>query len=1011
MTTPVIQPSFSAGELSPSLYGRVDLAKYHVGVALSRNFFVDYRGGLSNRPGTAIVGQCKDSTTANRLIPFQFSTLQTYALVFGNFTMRVVMDGAYVTEPALSIAAVTQAAPGVFQVTGHGYATGNLVFLEALGGMSALDEKFGTVVVIDTNHFSLLDMFGNPISTAGLPAYTGGGQVARVPTFVSPYAGADLALLKFSQSADTMTLTHDAYPPYDLTRTQHWVWTFTQCSFVPSTLSPTNATAIGSSGLTTYEYVVTAIGADGKSESLPSNVATFVNETLSLTTNQHITVSWNGNPGDTLYNIYRTPEVASSAPGEGSLFGYVGSTTPASINTFIDNDILPDFTRTPPMAGNPFQIGQIASIPAGSHGSGYTAPIVEIHDSTGVGAVATAQMSGGSITSITVVNGGYGYTAPTATIADTGTGTGTGATAGTPVLNAASYPACSTYFQQRQIFGALSQSVDGLVMSKTGDFRNMTYSTPSQDDDMVQVTIASTTVNPIKHLVPLTSLVVLTGAGAWRVDGGSQSDAITANHINAVPQAYNGCSDVPPLVINYDILYVQAKGSTVRDLAYNFYVNLYTGTDISMLANHLFFGHQILEWAWAEEPFKLVWAVRDDGILLSLTYLKEQDVYGWARHDTQGRFLSVCAISEGNENAVYVIVERLVQGQYLQYIERVASRNFGGDGAIGIPGDVSLAWFVDAGLQYTLTYPSATLTPAATSADPSVSSVTIVDGGTGYTAPTVSVFDSTGAGAQVSVSVTGGVITGASVTAMGTGYTMPGAEIIDATGAHAVLALGVSRLVAMSASAPIFSGGDVGKIVRVNGGIGTVFSVVSTSQILVDVTQDLTTTWPAQASAWSMTMPVTVISGLDHLDGLTVAVLADGSVQPQQVVVNGTVTLQNAACAITVGLPYTGQVQSLYIDVAEQGGTMQGKRKKINAVSVRCQDTRGLRAGTTFDSLVEIKDRSTETMGQPVQLFTGDKRVLVPPLWGVQGQICVQQDDPLPATLLAFIPEIAVGDS
>ena len=192
MTTPTIQPSFSAGELSPSLYGRVDLAKYHVGVALARNFFIDYRGGLSNRTGTAMVGQCKDSSTTNRLIAFQYSTLQTYALIFGNHTMRVVMNGAYVTEPAKSIVAVTQATPGVFQVTAHGYATADLVFLQSLGGMTALNAKFGTAVVIDANHFSLLDMFVNVVNTAALPAYSGGGQVARVPTFITPYAAADL---------------------------------------------------------------------------------------------------------------------------------------------------------------------------------------------------------------------------------------------------------------------------------------------------------------------------------------------------------------------------------------------------------------------------------------------------------------------------------------------------------------------------------------------------------------------------------------------------------------------------------------------------------------------------------------------------------------------------------------------------------------------------------------------------------------------------------------------------
>ena len=89
-----------------------------------------------------------------------------------------------------------------------------------------------------------------------------------------------------------------------------------------------------------------------------------------------------------------------------------------------------------------------------------------------------------------------------------------------------------------------------------------------------------------------------------------------------MPQAYNGPSDVSPIVANEDILYIQAKGSIVRDLSYNIYAAIYTGTDISVRSNHLFFQHTLVQWAYAEEPFKIIWAVRDDGILLSLTYMK-----------------------------------------------------------------------------------------------------------------------------------------------------------------------------------------------------------------------------------------------------------------------------------------------------------------------------------------------------------------------------------------------------
>ena len=169
-TLPSIQPSFAAGELSPFLYGRVDLAKFHVGARTMQNFFVHPHGGASNRPGTRFVGEVDDSTIRHRLIPFQFRTLpagQTYALVFGDKTMQVVMFNA--------------GAPGF-----------------VLDGLGA------------------------------------------IYTLATPYAAADLPLLKVVQSADTMTLTHSAYPPMKLTRTAHNAWTISQITFAPTQKAPTN---------------------------------------------------------------------------------------------------------------------------------------------------------------------------------------------------------------------------------------------------------------------------------------------------------------------------------------------------------------------------------------------------------------------------------------------------------------------------------------------------------------------------------------------------------------------------------------------------------------------------------------------------------------------------------------------------------------------------------------------------------------------------------------------------
>src|SRR5208337_4590171 len=107
-----LQPSFAAGEISPNLYARVDLAKYHIAAKLLRNFFTWPSGGVSNRAGTMFIGRGKDSSNPIQLIPFQFNILQAYMLEFGHYYMRVIMNGGYVLEPTVAITSITNAKPG-----------------------------------------------------------------------------------------------------------------------------------------------------------------------------------------------------------------------------------------------------------------------------------------------------------------------------------------------------------------------------------------------------------------------------------------------------------------------------------------------------------------------------------------------------------------------------------------------------------------------------------------------------------------------------------------------------------------------------------------------------------------------------------------------------------------------------------------------------------------------------------------------------------------------------------
>jgi hypothetical protein len=225
----------------------------------------------------------------------------------------------------------------------------------------------------------------------------------------------------------------------------------------------------------------------------------------------------------------------------------------------------------------------------------------------------------------------------------------------------------------------------------SGAFNNMSQSTPTRDSDAITRTLASRQVNDIKHMVSLTQMIVLTGGAEWKVSAGT-ADVITPAQFVARPQSYNGSSDIRPIVANDTLLYVPPNQKKVRSLQYQWAQDSWTGTDLSLLASHLFEANSIVDWAYARDPESICWTVRDDGVALAFTFLTEQQLYAWSRRTTTGgAFESVCAIQEGDETAVYFIVRRTIGGQTRRYVERLHTRVFA---------TIAEAWFLDSALQY-----------------------------------------------------------------------------------------------------------------------------------------------------------------------------------------------------------------------------------------------------------------------------------------------------------------------
>ena len=341
--------------------------------------------------------------------------------------------------------------------------------------------------------------------------------------------------------------------------------------------------------------------------------------------------------------------------------------------------------------------GAVTAASISSRGSATTLPsnpVAQVSTS-GSGTGATFNLTW-RVLSITITEGGDGYSsAPTVTFS-------AGTAAGTAVLGpvAGGNPSVPAFFQQRLVLGASDDNPQTLYFSQPGLYYNYNVSNPSQDDDAITATIVSGQLNNIKALIPTPGgLIVITDGSSFLINGGSLGSAITPASITSNAQSFLGCNDMPPIVVNYDILYVQAKGSSVRDSSYNFYSNVFTGADVSIISSHLFLGYQLQEWCWAEEHYKIVWAVRSDGTLLSFTFIKEQEFQAWAHHDTEdgnASFKSVATIAELSnvdyENFVYTVVERTIGGNAVKYIEYFPERSIS-----GLRAD---AWCVDSGINY-----------------------------------------------------------------------------------------------------------------------------------------------------------------------------------------------------------------------------------------------------------------------------------------------------------------------
>lgn len=668
MPTPFRQRSFAAGELSRRVQGRDDLAKYAIGLRRSRNGFVSAEGAWHNRPGTLLVSETKESLTAIdrgvRLVPFVFSEAagQAYVLEFGQAYLRIIAEGAYVEDPLNP---------------------------------------------------------GNPL---------------EVPT---TYTADQLARLKFVQIDDVVRLTHPAHPPRELRRYAHDDWRLVDTSFKPPA-APKLMVQAALSGWVTgglKQWAITVVYADG-TESLP-RFSTQIHMTLSAASYVTLTgqVEWTWifpdphvHPRPVAIRFYRGAEGKWAFLEEIAVRGPQPGPLPDTHMpfTFKDDGLPADLTVSAPDWATPWSRDPAPWAPSTVY---YAGDLVEANGNVyraknagrsaeyGTGPSQTGGLDGimprepNTVYAIgaKMTIWGYRYRCVAGLGATDGSSLGPcnwqiaaglvdgaltwnvelddGGTDSTVISDPITwefvseapakrmFPASVCYFGGRLGFARTDLEPSLIRLSAVDDFLNFTRPLIGAADSALDLPLLGRRREEIRWLLGLDRLVVGTQSSVWAI-GSSGGAAVTTRAFDARVQSEAGASWLDPLLVPPDVLlYVRTKGCGVRDLVYDDGRGKFVGNDLVVLARHLFTGYEIVDWAYAGDPWSIVWAVRSDGRLLSLTYQREQDVWAWSRHDTEGLVENVCAIPEGDEDAVYLCVKRQRgDGTWHRYIERMASR-------------------------------------------------------------------------------------------------------------------------------------------------------------------------------------------------------------------------------------------------------------------------------------------------------------------------------------------------
>lgn len=698
MKTMYMQPTFSGGEFDDKVQGRIDVEKYKTGLKSCENFYIHKHGSLSNRTGFLYLGNAKLSNSRCRLVPFVYSDDQAYVLEFGAGYIRFwnsdgsrVMNGSTIVEVQTNYTGAdlwalrfVQSADTIFiacknhppavltRNTLTDWTLEDMPYKNGPFGMQNLDSDstitpsgtegtiqltatkdifkpshVGSLWRLDQNMESgMVEVEWSLISNKAVVT----DNVEIKPTPVQTYRGPNIDITVSTTSVDGWagevaidistdrgsTWSNRAKITHNSTDAEIY-WSMTLRNFTGNIRARARALSVteGTVSTTVTCHTKSKVGSWTEGNTPSDPLICGANNTWRLITHG---TEWEGTLViERSYDNGQTWMQLRSYMHRGAAANYnvyAQETEPCMLRLALSS--LTKSKVTAQLSVDPFVNTGYVTI------TGYT-------DARHVTAVVDEKTP---IRNIQPTDMWYEAA----------------------WSNAQGWPSAVCFYEDRLCFGGTQGDPRSVWMSKTADYYNFGTSSPtSEADDSIQITLTSRKMSRIHSFVTLRQSIM-----AFSEDGVntiSYSDAsLTPSSVMQRAESYFGAKDIDPVTVGAQVVYVQEVGGSVRDIGYDYVQDAYTGDEVSLYASSFVNDSPPVDMAYQQEPDSIVWYVREDGMLLSMTYMREQKMIAWAHHTTQGEFESVCSIPYNGQSRLWAVVRREVNGQTVRYIERMANR-------------------------------------------------------------------------------------------------------------------------------------------------------------------------------------------------------------------------------------------------------------------------------------------------------------------------------------------------